>query len=330
MRRILSIPRSAAEFDVPDMPRWAADSATGHFSGTSQLTSTIQPADQPTMNLSLADLAFIINTRKSFPAYRPDIIIPSNLADRVAAIAAGNSLVMTPAQQPPISDDLAVSSLLGISKPPAIPLTFNPYSPLNMRPKVSFPSNPRAFGAYPQTIAAGPLMVRSMGMLSAFSAFSDDPVDAGLSPQEIADANTVASGSSSANLVLDGGYVSSASNDTMTPAEQAAQNAFDAQINAETGAGPAAAASVPVSSATGSNWGTSLINALPSLLTGTGNIITATSNSNAYVTLPNGQRVLRSSVPATSLPGAPINWTPILLIGGGILALTLLMRRRSS
>lgn len=321
MKRLLTIPNSPAEFDVPDMPDWPGMSAISNFSGASQLRNITQPGDYPPMNLSLADLAFIINTRKSFPDYRPDIIIPSSLVDRVVAMAAGDVLTMTPPQQPPISDDLAVSSILGISKPPPIPLTFNPYAPLNMRPKVSYPSNPRAFGAYPQTIMAypgnlrgapGPLVVRSLGMLSAFSAFSDDPTTAGLSPQEIADANTVAADPASSGGDPNGGALTQAQFDAAYAS--ASPDPTDPGTNSPAGYDYSAGATPAT---TGSNWGTSLVNSLPSLLTGTGNLITAARGPN----VPAGTRL----VPTTA---KPINWTPILLIGGGILAIAILMRSR--
>lgn len=70
--------------------------------------------------------------------------------------------------------------------------------------------------------------------------------------------------------------------------------------------------------------GTSVLDSLPTLTTGATSLITATQGEAAQ--LPTGSyQVSGAAVPIQTRP--PINWLPVLLVGGGLIAISVLMSR---
>lgn len=151
--------------------------------------------DQPLDEITLNELAQIMNTRKRWPDYRSDLHIPMSIQQQVADYAARfrdrGSLAFPPSQPDAISDLVAVTALQDSNQNLQVPLSLTPIQN-DMRRKMSFPQLPVSFSAYPKNIAGlsgasirgvGPLVTRSLGMLNAFGAYDengewyDDQVD---------------------------------------------------------------------------------------------------------------------------------------------------------
>lgn len=168
-----------------------------------------------------------------------------------------------------------------------IALAYNPYS---MRQKMSYP-----FHSYPQTIAAfpiptgrlgvGPLVVRSLGMLSPFAAFADD-------------------GSGSDTIPAD--------------------NSGDTGGQSWTGSTqPNNQSSGSGSSSSGFNLG-GLLNSIPSLVSDANSImglVNGPPGTNIGNVPPRATYVQPSAAP-------PVNWMPIVIGAGVLLAITVLMKKK--
>jgi hypothetical protein len=211
----------------------------------------------------------------------------------VSRFASGfrdSQLLAIPPQQPTnISDDVAVAGISRDNQDLAVPLTFNNQEN-DMRRKVSFPSIPSAFHAYPANVPALGV-IRSLNGLCAFSAFSDDPQ---YSVDDTAPSDFT--------YVPDGSQVD---------------------------IGPSVTGQTPTTSGW-SSLGSSLISSLPGLVTAGTNVYATVANTNqAKTNAANTNSLLNTLLGRNNTPGAPTNYTPILILGGAaILAVILLSRKK--
>lgn len=151
-------------------------------------------------SISPAQIASVLLARKRWPGYLSQLDISPDVEAAVNAMStapqSGNGPAM-PAKIPDnIPDDIAVAALADGNNSLPILLTFNQQQN-DMRRKMSYP---RTFQAYPRNVRAlgkFPVITGSLNALNAFGAFADGETDvqadAGLSPQDVIDANTPAS-----------------------------------------------------------------------------------------------------------------------------------------
>lgn len=170
----------SAPVDMPDFP------ASAYMASLQALRQQLIAAGDPRGQLSDADLQAAFSGESNSTM----ILQPIQNGAGYVYRPAGPSI---PLPRPNlIPDDLAVAAIMDGNQNLEVPLTFSPNDNA-MRRKMSYPST---FSAFPRNISAlsampitariagtGPILVKSLGQLNAFSAFADAASDQALSDQ---------------------------------------------------------------------------------------------------------------------------------------------------
>jgi len=222
---------------------------------------------------------------------------PSRVPDMLCGVSGyGSSLRMPTPPRDLIGDDVAVMALINRNQNLPLPLTFSPLDNL-MRRKMSFPSVPVGFRAYPSNVRSlgsgvGVSIVHGLNQLSPMGAFADD-TSANVDPINIDVSNPI-------------------STSEFTPTTQS-QFSTDYGVNYGT---------TSDNSGSGSNFGTSLLNALPGLIsagTGVYNAANPAKPLNINYNPQTGQPMQSSSMSSM---------LPILLLGGAALVVFMMMSKK--
>lgn len=255
--------------------------------------------------ISANDIASVLLARKRWPGYLSQLDISPEVEAAVNGLAttqAGGGPAM-PAKIPDnIPDDIAVAALADGNNSLPIMLTFNQQQN-DMRRKMSYPRTFQAYSRNVRALGKFPVITGSLNALNSFGAFADGETDAqadaGLSAQDIIDANTPASDPGGTDLTnVD---PSSPQWDTLfaNVPDQGTLAADGININA-----PTTTTATPAT-AGGVSFGSGLLASLPSLLTAGLGITNAIQGKPAVATTP-----------ATAAAAAKTNMNTILLLGG--------------